>query len=50
MKLNAIAVAAVAGLASASPVEPRQNGGGDGPYGPGVSLSLACVSFPIPEG
>ncbi|KAK8123181.1 alpha/beta-Hydrolase [Apiospora sp. TS-2023a] len=36
MKFNAVAIAALAGMASASPVETRQNGGGDGPFGPGT--------------
>ncbi|KAK8074438.1 beta xylanase [Apiospora hydei] len=36
MKFNAIAISALAGVASASPVDTRQNGGGDGPFGPGT--------------
>ncbi|KAI1810683.1 hypothetical protein GGS20DRAFT_162918 [Poronia punctata] len=36
MKLTAIAFAAVAGVVYAVPVVERQDGGGDGPYGPGT--------------
>lgn len=46
MKFNAVAIAALAGVASASPVEMRQNGGGDGPFGPGVCYPPSLLLKP----
>jgi hypothetical protein len=38
MKTNSVALVLFAGIASSTPAGKRQNGGGDGPYGPGVSV------------